>query len=78
MDFRYVREELSYLNDSELSTLQKTLERQKERTQGEERILATVKQMLRNKELEADQEKAMPSWADTCQKLSYGCDCACG
>lgn len=58
MDFRYVREELSYLNDSELSTLQKTLERQKERTQGEERILATVKQMLRNKELEADQEKA--------------------
>ena len=58
MDFRYVREELSYLNDSELATLQKTLERQKERTQGEERILATVKQMLRNKELEADQERA--------------------
>ena len=57
-DFRYVREELSYLNDSELATLQKTLERQKERTQGEERILATVKQMLRNKELEADQERA--------------------
>ena len=58
MDFRYVREELSYLNDSELATLQKTLERQKERTQGEERILATVKQMLQNKKLEADQERA--------------------
>lgn len=57
-DLRYVREELSYLTDSELATLQKTLERQKERTKGEERILATVKQMLRNKELEADQERA--------------------
>ena len=57
MDFRYMREELSYLNDSELATLQKTLERQKERTQGEERILSIVKQMLHNKELEADQER---------------------
>ncbi len=58
-DFRYVREELSYLNDSELATLQKTLERQKQRTQGEEVVLSTVKQLLKNKELEADEERAI-------------------
>ena len=56
-DFRYLKEQLSYLSDSEIKTLQNTLEQQEKRTEAEERMLTVTKQITQSRKLQAEQDK---------------------
>ena len=56
-DFRYLKEQISYLSDSEIQTLIKTLEKQKERTEAEERMLTVTKQIAQSRQLQLIQDQ---------------------
>ena len=56
-DFRYLKEQLEYLSDSEIRTLQNTLEKQKDRTQAEERMLTVTRQIIQSRKLNLEYEK---------------------
>lgn len=56
-DFRYLKEQINYLSDSEIQTLIKTLEKQNKRTESEERMLTVTKQIVQSRKLQLDQDK---------------------
>ena len=70
-DFRYLKDQISYLSDSELSTLQKTLEKQKDRSEAEERMLTIVKEITNSRKLNLDYERELAEKeAKTAQALT--------
>lgn len=58
-DFRYLKDQISYLSDSELHILQKTLEKQKDRSEAEERMLTIVKEITNSRKLNLDYEREL-------------------
>lgn len=58
-DFRYLKEQLEYLSDSEIRTLQNTLEKQKDRTESEERMLTIAKQIMQSRKQNLEYEKQL-------------------
>ena len=70
-DLRYLKEQINYLSDSELSTLQKTLEKQNDRSEAEERMLTIVKEITNSRKLNLEYEKQLAEKeAKTAQALT--------